>query len=163
MNRTRGAITTLTHPDVQTVRSSVQETHSASIPAEFKPAARRQARPLSGFTAALRPEHGGDPRHGKHFSVRRAKPFKSPSPPLWLPLTAPASASPLPTTRRVNVLLPLGPGRCQRVVTHCVRTSPAAQRSQSGLFHLKPASIVIQMLVDLDPRSGACPPSSEPP
>lgn len=158
--RYRAITDSLSHPDVQTARTWMQEIHSVFIPAEFKLATHRRSRRVlsPGLQQRSVRNTEGTPGMEKHFSVRTEEIFKSRSPPRWVPLTAPVSASPLQTNRRVNIILPLRPGRCQCVVSHCVRTSPAAQRSQSGFFHLKPASIVIQMLVDLEPRSGACPP-----
>lgn len=144
----------------------MQEIHSVFIPVEFKLATNRQSRrvPSPGLQQRSLRNTEATPGMEKHFSVRTEEIFKTRSPLPCVPLTAPASASPLQPNRRVNIILPRRPGRCQCVVSHCVRTSPAAQRSQPGLFHLKPASIVIQMLVDLEPRSRGLPsPPSEPP
>ena len=80
--------------------------------------------------------------------------------------SAPVTASPLQTNpnTEVNIIPPQSPGRCQRVGSHCVRTSPAEQRSQPSPFHPKTGCIVIQMCLALASRPRAVPlPSSAAP
>lgn len=139
------------------------------IPAEFKLAAnatnRQNRRVLRSCVRVYSGALSGTPRlprHGKTlFCPDRGSPYHRESSSVR-PADSSGSCSGIRVSitdkRRVNIILPPRPGRCQCVVSHCVRTSPAAQRSQPGLFHLKPAPIVIQMSVDLESRTRTCPP-----
>lgn len=136
------------------------------IPAGFKPVtnatSRRVLRSCVRVYSSALSGTPRLPRHGKTlFCPDRGSPYHRESSAVR-PADSSGSCSgirvSIPNTRRVNIILPPRPGRCQCVVSHCVRTSPAAQRSQPSLFRLQRAPIVIQMLVDLETRTRTVPP-----
>lgn len=109
MNRTRGAMTTLTHPDVQTVRSSRRK----YIPRSSQRNSNRQHTAAAGASSprVYSSAPSGTRRRPAAWNTLlspESKSFKTHSPPRWLPLTAPASASPLQTSRRVNIISTAG-------------------------------------------------------
>lgn len=143
----------------------MQEIHSVFIPAEFKLATNATNRQSRRVLLSSVRNTEATPACKNTLCPDRGSPYRRESSAVR-PADSSGSCSGIRVSitnePRENIILPPRPGRCQCVVSHCVRTSPAAQRSQPSLFDLKPASIVIQMSVALEPRTRACPPSSAP-
>lgn len=139
----------LPHPDVQTARIWCRKYIPCSSQRNFN----WQQTGKTG-ASSLWPEHGC-----AEHSTFLAGQSRFPS-----AVQGSSIRNSFPTGSRVNIILKPGPGRCLCGVSHCVRTSPAAQRDEPSRasFHLFTLSIVIQMAAGFRQRGAkpALPPLS---